>query len=249
MSGHSKWHSIKHKKGANDAKRGKVFTKHARLITIAAKNGADPEINASLRAAIDYAKADNVPNDNIERAIKKGAGDGADEIQLFEITYEGYGPSGVALMIQTVTDNKNRSFANVRSIMTKNFGNIGELGSVGYMFEKKGFFVVNLNGKDMDESELEIIEYGADDIKRDGEYLEVYSAPDMFFEVKQKLEGGGFTIEEAKLNLIPKNYILLENPEEVKKLLNLIEKLEEDDDVMEVITNSDIPAEILDTIE
>jgi len=249
MSGHSKWHSIKHKKGANDTKRGKIFTKHARLITIAAKNGADPEINAALRAAIEYAKADNVPNDNIDRAIKKGAGDGSDEVQLHEITYEGYGPAGVAFMIQSVTDNKNRSFANVRTIMTKNFGNMGELGSVGYMFEKKGFFIVNPSDKDLDEAELEIIELGADDIKRDGDYLEVYSAPDMFFEVKKNLENAGFKIEESKLNLFPKNYIEINNAEDARKVLNLIEKLEEDDDVMEVITNSDIPAEILDTIE
>jgi YebC/PmpR family DNA-binding regulatory protein len=249
MSGHSKWHSIKHKKGAADAKRGKVFTKHARLITIAAKNGADPEINPSLRAAIDAAKADNVPNDNIDRAVKKGAGDGSDDVQLFEITYEGYGPAGIALLIQSVTDNKNRSVSNIRTIMTKNGGNLGEAGSVAWMFEKKGYFLVDLGGKDSDEAELEIIELGADDIvKSDESMLEVYSAPDMFFEVKTGLEKLGFKIIESKLNMIPKNIVEITDKSVIEKVLGLIEKLEDDDDVMDVIANFDIPQEILDTM-
>lgn len=249
MSGHSKWHSIKHKKGAADAKRGKIFTKHARLITIAAKNGADPEINPSLRAAIDAAKADNVPNDNIDRAIKKGAGDGSDDAQLFEITYEGYGPAGIALLIQSVTDNKNRSVSNIRTIMTKNGGNLGEAGSVAWMFEKKGYFLVELGQKDSDEAELEIIELGADDIVKSGNsMLEVYSAPDMFFEVKTGLEKLGFKITESKLNMIPKNVVEVTDKSVIEKVLGLIEKLEDDDDVMEVIANFDIPQEILDTM-
>jgi YebC/PmpR family DNA-binding regulatory protein len=249
MSGHSKWHSIKHKKGANDKKRGKIFTKHARLIMLAAKGGGDPDQNPALRTAVDSAKADNVPNDNIDRAIKKGSGEGDDAAQMFEITYEGYGPNGVALMIETLTDNKNRSFANVRTVMTKNGGNMGESGSVGYMFDKKGYFLVDCQGKDLDEAELEIIEMGADDIKREEGMLEVYSAPEMFAEIRQKLDAAKFKIEDSKLSLFAKNEILIEDLETAQKIFNLIEKLEEDDDVMDVISNFDIPQEVLDKVE
>jgi len=249
MAGHSKWSQIKHKKGANDAKRGKIFTKHARLIAIAAKNGGDPEQNPQLRAAIEYAKVDNVPNDNIDRAIKKGSGESGDEAQLEELTYEGYGPAGVAMLILTVTDNRNRSFANVRTIMTKNGGNMGESGSVGYMFEKKGLFLLEVDKEKTDEQELQIIECGAEDLKQEDDKIEVYTAPDEFFEVKQKLESLGMQILESKLTLICNNYVEINDVETAQKVLNLIEKLEEDDDVMEVIANFDISQEIVDQIE
>lgn len=240
MAGHSKWHSIKHKKGANDAKRGKIFTKHARLIAIAAKNGGDPDQNPQLRAAIDYAKADNVPNDNIDRAIKKGSGESGEDMQLEELTYEGYGPGGVALLILTVTDNRNRSFANIRTIMSKNGGNMGEAGSVGYMFERKGQFIIDTEDKDLDELELEVIECGAEDTKRDENILEVYSAVEDFFEVKKNLEAANIKVLESKLTLIPNTLIPVSEEEHVEKLFNLIEKLEEDDDVMEVIGNFEL---------
>lgn len=248
MSGHSKWHSIKHKKGANDAKRGKIFTKHARLITISAKNGADPEKNPTLRAAIDYAKADNVPNENIERAIKKGSGDNADEAQLQEITYEGYGPNGVALMIQVVTDNRNRSVANVRTIMTKNGGNLGESGSVGYMFERKSYFLVNPENQNTEDLELQLIELGAEDFEETEDGLAVYVAPDKFFEFKTLLEAEKLKVIESKLSLFPTNIVKIEDLEIARKTLNLIDKLEEDDDVMEVIGNFDISESLLEQI-
>lgn len=250
MSGHSKWHSIKHKKGANDKARGKIFTKHARLITIAAKGGADPVTNPSLRAAIDSAKADNVPNDNIDRAVKKGAGGGEEANLLQEIAYEGYGPNGVAMMILAVTDNRNRSVANIRAIMTKNGGNLGEAGSVGYQFEKKSYFLVDPKlGQSLEDAELEIIELGADDIKSEGEQIEVYGAPDNFFNLRKSLEETGFKVLDAKLSLFPKNIVLVNDFEAAQKIFNLIDKLDEDDDVMEVISNFDIPAEVLSKFE
>lgn len=241
MSGHSKWHSIKHKKGAADAKRGKIFTKHARLITIAAKNGADPATNPSLRAAIDGAKFDNVPNDNIDRAVKKGAGDNNDEAQLQEVYYEGFGPSGVAMMIHTVTDNRNRAVANVRSIMTKNSGNLGEAGVVAYMFEKKGFFLLESINED---AELALIELGVDDINEN----EVMVAPTEFYKFKVEIEKLGLKIVDSKLILNPKTTAPISDLATAEKLFNLIEKLEEDDDVVEVHTNADIPSDILDKL-
>ena len=250
MSGHSKWHSIKHKKGANDKARGKIFTKHARLITIAAKGGADPAINPSLRAAIDSAKADNVPNDNIDRAVKKGAGGGDEANLLQEITFEGYGPNGVAMLILAVTDNRNRSVANIRAIMTKNGGNLGEAGSVGYQFEKKSFFLVEPKaGQSIEEAELEIIEFGADDIKTSEGMIEVYGATDMYFEIKKSLEEAGFKVEESKLSLFPKNTVEINDVVTAEKIFNLIDKLDEDDDVMEVIANFDIPEEVLSKLQ
>lgn len=246
MSGHSKWHSIKHKKGAADAKRGKVFTKHARLITIAARAGADPDLNAALRAAIDYAKADNVPNDNIERAIKKGAGGDADGAQLSEVYYEGFGPEGVAMMIHTITDNRNRSVSNVRTIMTKNGGNLGELGSVAWMFERKGYALVEGSAAKMDEIELQLIEFGADEIERDGDVFEVYTDQMELANFVKALEGVGIKPQESKLTWRPKNTVAINEAEKAKKLFNLIEKLEEDDDVVEVFVNADIPSDIVD---
>jgi YebC/PmpR family DNA-binding regulatory protein len=249
MSGHSKWHSIKHKKGANDKKRGKIFTKHARLITISAKNGADPSTNPALRAAIDSAKADNVPNENIDRAIKKGSGEGGQEIQMFEIMYEGYGPSGVAILISVVTDNKNRSVSNVRTIMQKNGGNLGEAGSVSWMFEKKAYFVVDIENKNPEEAELEIIEMGVDDIKADQNIFEVFAAPDMLFEVKTKLEAAKYKIEDSKLAMIPKNTVQISEVETAQKIVNLIDKIDEDDDVFEIYANYDFDQAVLDKLE
>ena len=165
MAGHSKWANIKHKKGIADAKRGKVFTKHAKLIALAAANGSDPDMNSALRVAIDNAKADNVPNDNIKRAVAKGSGEGSAGQIMSEVVYEGYGPAGIALIIEAVTDNKNRTFSNVRTIMSKNGGNLGESGCTAYMFDNRAIFEIKLEG-DFDEQALELIELGALDVDK-----------------------------------------------------------------------------------
>jgi YebC/PmpR family DNA-binding regulatory protein len=174
MSGHSKWHSIRHKKGAADAARGKIFTRHAKLITIAARDGGDPEMNPSLRLAIDNAKKENMPNANIERAIKKGTGEDKDGTQFFEITYEGYAPGGIAVLVSTFTDNKNRTVSSIRSIFSKNGGNLGESGSVSFMFHKKGIILVS---NPSDEIEMAAIEAGAEDVVISEKMLEVSTDP------------------------------------------------------------------------
>ena len=249
MSGHSKWHSIKHKKGAADAKRGKIFTRHAKLITIASQQGGgDPEMNPSLRLAIEKAKAENMPNDNITRAIKKGTGENKDGTFIMEVSYEGYGPHGIAIMISCLTDNKNRTVSSLRSILSKNGGSMGETGCVGWMFHKKGVLEVNTKGKDIEEIELFAIDAGAEDVTVDEEVLEITTAPDDFEVVKKSLEENGVEFISADLSLIPENTVAIENVENAKKTLRLIDLLEEDDDVDEVFSNLDIPRDILEKL-
>lgn len=249
MSGHSKWHSIKHKKGAADAKRGKIFTIHAKLITIAARDGGgDPDMNPALRTAIDNAKAANVPNANIDRAIKRGTGEDKEGAEISEVMYEGYGPAGTALYIQTVTDNKNRTVANVKSILTKNGGNMGGAGSVAYLFHQKGLIMIKADPAKQEDLELTAIDAGAEDIKLEGDTVEVYTDPKDLHNVKKKMEEGGFEIESAEITFIPENEVKIEDEDKAKKVLKLMEALEDDEDVTNVYSNFDIPEELLEKL-
>lgn len=249
MSGHSKWHSIRHKKGAVDAQRGKIFTRHAKLITIAAQQGgADPLMNPALRVTIEKAKADNMPNDNITRAIKKGTGELKDGAQIMEINYEGYGPNGIAILINCLTDNKNRTVSNLRAILSKNGGNMGESGCVGWMFHKKGILSIDLKGKNLEEIELQAIDAGAEDMSVEGDILEILTSPDDFESIKKSLEAQGLQFFNAEITLLPENTIKIQSEEDAQKILKLIELIEEDDDVSDVYSNFDISAEVLEKI-
>lgn len=246
MSGHSKWHSIKHKKGAADAARGKVFTRHAKLIAIAARDGGgDPSLNPSLRLAIDNAKADNMPNLNIERAIKKGTGEDKEGANFVEAEYEGYAPGGVAVLVSTLSDNKNRTVANIRAIFSKNGGNLGESGSVGFLFNKRGIIVID---NPSDEIEMISIEAGAEDVQSDGSILEVITEPKQLFHVKKTLEEGGAAISNAEIRLIPATTVAINDEETAKKIVRLMQLLEDDDDVSNVAANFEIPDELLERI-
>ena len=246
MSGHSKWASIKHKKGAADAKRGKIFTKHAKLITIAAKNGGDPDMNPSLRSAIDGAKSANVPNMNIERAIKKGSGQDKNAVTYEEIYYEGFGPAGTALYVQVLTDNKNRTLSEVKSALTKKGGGMGAAGSVAWMFERKGLIAVPLEeGVDADEVELAAIDAGASDTVREGAALEVHTGATDLARVRDALKDAGIKIEEADIPYIPKQTVKIESEEDARKVLGMIELLEENDDVAEVYCNFEMDDELM----
>lgn len=246
MSGHSKWHSIKHKKGAADAKRGKIFTMHSKLITIAAKEGGgDPEMNSSLRTAIDNAKSANMPNTNIEKAIKRGTGELKDGADFSEVMYEGYGPAGIAVYVQTLTDNKNRTVANVKNIFTKTGGNMGTTGSVAYLFHKKGYILVKSTPDKFDDIELAAIDAGAEDIQTGTDSVEVYTAPNELHSVKKGLEEAGFEIESSELTYEPENTVEINEEDKARKVLKFMDALEEDDDVSNVFSNFDIPDEIM----
>jgi YebC/PmpR family DNA-binding regulatory protein len=241
MSGHSKWHSIKHKKGAVDAKRGKLFTKFIKELTVAARTGGgDPDANARLRKAISDAKAGNMPNDTIDRAIRRGTG-AEDGVNYDEITYEGYGPGGVALLIESMTDNRNRTVAEIRHIFSKNGGNLGEAGSVGWMFEKKGYLVVEKTAKPEDELFDIAIEAGAEDIRDDEDNWEIITSPDTFEAVQSAMTTAGITPQVAEVEMIPQNYIKLEGAQ-ASQMVKLMESLEDHDDVQKVSANFDISA-------
>lgn len=245
MSGHSKWHSIKHKKGALDAKRGKIFTKHAKLISIAARNGGDPKMNPTLRTAIVNAKADGVPNSNIEKAIKHGSGEDKNGVSYEEIMYEGYGPDGTAMLIEVITDNKNRAITNVKTIITKNGGRMGDPGSVSFLFKRKGLIIAKCEDKNPEEAELMAIDAGAEDLTiQDGEF-EIVTNDTHLMRVRDNLEKAGFVIEKAEIVYLPKNIVRIDTPEKAKKVLNLMDVLEDDDDVLNVHSNFDIPEEIM----
>ncbi|MBO1003407.1 YebC/PmpR family DNA-binding transcriptional regulator [Pseudogracilibacillus auburnensis] len=238
MAGHSKWHNIQRRKGAQDAKRGKIFMRHAKLIYTAAKQGGgDPDMNPALRTTIEKAKADNMPNDNIERAIKKATGtlDGA---SYEEVTYEGYGPNGIAVIVHVLTDNRNRAAAEVRHAFSKHGGNLGETGCVSFMFDRKGYIViVDKEGKvDEDELTLEAIEAGAEDIEVVDNVYEIYTMPDDFEKVRNDLSELGYDIEEAEVTLIPQNYTELDKEQEAT-VTQLIDMLEESEDVQDVYHN------------
>jgi len=240
MSGHSKWHSIKHKKGALDAKRGKMFTKLIKEITVAARTGGSGDIdsNARLRKAVTDAKAQNMPNDTIDRAIKRGTGE-LEGAAYDEVTYEGYGPNGVAVMVEAMTDNRNRTVAEIRHIFSKNGGNMGEAGSVGWMFDKKGYFVVDKAAKSEDELFEIAIEAGADDMQDDGEVFEIFTTPDNFESVSDAMKKAGIEPQAAEVSMIPQNYIKLEGPD-AKTMMKLYDALDDNDDVQKVYANFDI---------
>lgn len=240
MSGHSKWHTIKHKKGALDAKRGKIFTKLIKEITVAARTGGsgDVDSNARLRKAVNDAKAQNMPNDTIDRAIKRGTGE-LEGAQYDEVTYEGYGPGGVAVMVEAMTDNRNRTVAEIRHIFSKNGGNLGESGSVAWMFDKKGYIVVDKAAKSEDELFEIAIEAGADDVNDDGEVWEILTAPENFETVTEAVKNAGVTPQSAEISMIPQNYIHLEGSD-ANQMMKLYEALDDNDDVQKVSANFDI---------
>ena len=239
MSGHSKWHSIKHKKGALDAKRGKLFTKFIKEITVAARSGGgDPDANARLRKAINDAKAGNMPNDTIDRAIRRGTGE-EEGVNYEEITYEGYGPGGVALLIQSMTDNRNRTVAEIRHLFSKNGGNLGESGSVGWMFERKGYIVVEKASRSEEELFEIAIEAGADDLRDDEENFEIMTSPEAFDVVLTAVKGAGIEPQVAEIEMVPQNYVRLEGAD-ARQMLKLMEALEDHDDVQKVSANFDI---------
>jgi YebC/PmpR family DNA-binding regulatory protein len=244
MSGHSKWSTIKRKKGATDAKRGKIFTKLIKEITVAARmGGGDPNANPRLRTAIAAAKADNMPKDNIERAIKKGTG-ALEGVSYEEVYYEGYGPGGAAVLVESFTDNKNRTVADVRHLFSKSGGGLGEAGCVAWMFEKKGLFV--LQKEDVDEETLmeAVLDAGGEDIRDEETTFEVITAPEDFEAVKKALDDAGLKHLLAEVTMVPKSTVKLED-KEAEQMLRLMESLEDSDDVQKVYSNFDIPEETL----
>jgi YebC/PmpR family DNA-binding regulatory protein len=247
MSGHSKWSTIKHKKGAADAKRGKVFTRIIKEMTIAARlGGGDAEGNPRLRAAVAEAKANNMPKDNIERAIKRGTGE-IEGAAYEEVTYEGYGPGGVAIIVEALTDNGNRTTPEIRHAFEKNGGNLGTPGSVKFQFERKGYFAVEKSAADEDKLMEIAIEAGADDLQSDdADVYEIYTSPETFEAVRQALESNKIATVEAKLGMIPANYVSLDESKS-RQAMKLLEALDDHDDVQNVWSNFDIPAEMMET--
>ncbi|MFN0117922.1 MAG: YebC/PmpR family DNA-binding transcriptional regulator [Elusimicrobiota bacterium] len=247
MSGHSRWAGIKHKKAIIDSKRGKVFTRLIREVTIAAKHGGGKlESNPRLRAAVEAAKAANMPSDNIKRGIQKGTGElpGAEYV---ETTYEGYGPGGVAVFIEATTDNKNRTTAEMRHMFSEHGGNMGESGSVSWIFESKGFITIDKKGVDEEKMTNMAIELGAEDIKSDSDVFEIYTAPHDFDLIKAKLIENKFTLASAELSLIPKNTVPLEG-DDALRCLKLMNALEDHDDVKTANANFDIAPEIIEKV-
>jgi YebC/PmpR family DNA-binding regulatory protein len=245
MSGHSKWSTIKHKKGAADAKRGKIFTRILKEMTVAARmGGGDPNGNPRLRAAIAEAKSNNMPKDNIERAIKRGTGE-IEGVTYEELTYEGYGPGGVALMVETMTDNTNRTTPEIRHIFEKNGGNMGTPGSVRFQFEKKGYFTIEKSAIGEDKLMEVVLEAGADDLQTDDpDTYEVTASPANFELVRQALEKNNIPTLEAKLGQLPANYVKLDENKS-KQMIRLMEMLDDHDDVQNVWTNFDVPEELM----
>ncbi|HHT9104652.1 MAG TPA: YebC/PmpR family DNA-binding transcriptional regulator [Candidatus Wujingus californicus] len=245
MAGHSHWASIKHKKGATDAKKGKAFSKIARMITVAArKGGGQPDMNPKLQLAIDKARAVNMPKDNIERAIQKGTRAGDNETELFECIYEGYGPQGIALMVEILTDNKNRTVPEIRKIFEKYGGNMGESGCVSWMFEKKGLIMVNGRNLNEDEFMMLALEAGAEDIQKVGDIYQVICQQADLNTVKKNLMSKNITVESTELAWMPKSNIDLDEASG-RKVLGLMEALEEHDDVQNVYSNFNLPQSLL----
>ena len=241
MSGHSKWHSIKHKKAATDAKRGRIFTRLIKEMTVAARNGGgDIDSNPRLRLAVSTAKANNMPADNIKRAIMRGTGE-LPGVTYEETQYEGYGPGGVALFIRVLTDNRNRTVAEVRHILAKHSGNLGESGCVAWMFDKKGYFVVEKASADEDKLLDIVLSAGADDMQEDEDNFEIFSSPEAFDSVKSALESAGVTTAAAEISMVPQNYVKLEG-KDAQTMLKLMESLEDQEDVQNVWANFDISA-------
>ena len=248
MAGHSKWAGIKHKKGAADAKRGKLFSKLSRAIIVAAKEGGpDPAGNLALQNAIEKARSYSMPKDNIERAIARGSGQEADAAAFETILYEGYAPGGVALLVEALTDNRNRTASDVRHLFSKHDGNLGESGSVAWLFDRRGLVLVD-GPADEDELLLAAAEGGADDVALDGSTYQVTAAPESLTAVREAVEGAGFAVDSAELTMVPKTTIEVEDESAAKKILRLIDALEDNDDVQEVYANFDIPERVLEAV-
>lgn len=244
MSGHSKWASIKHRKAAVDAKRGKLFSKLIKEITVAARiGGADTQINPRLRSAVLTAKSKNVPNDTIDKAILRGTGE-LDGVDYEEIIYEGYGPGGIAIMIDVLTDNRNRAIADVRHILSKNGGSMGERGCVSWLFDKRGWMIIEKGSIDEDELFMIALDAGAEDLIVQNKHLEIITSPGNFEIVREAVQAAGATILEAELTMLPQNTVKSEG-KEAERMLRLMEALEDSDDVQKVYANFDIPDDIL----
>ena len=246
MSGHSKWATIKHKKGALDAKRGKIFTRLIKEITMAAKSGGDVEKNPRLRTAVAAAKAENMPADNIKRAIQRGTGE-LPGVSYEEITFEGYGPGGVAILVEVSTDNRNRTVSEIRHVFGKNGGNMAEAGAVSWMFHKKGDIIVAKSAAKEDDLMNIILEAGGEDLRDDGETWEVLTEPAAFEAVHEAIKKAGITPESASVAMIPQNYIKLEG-QQANTMIRLMEALEEHDDVQNVHSNFDIDQKLLEEV-
>jgi YebC/PmpR family DNA-binding regulatory protein len=248
MSGHSKWSTIKRKKGAIDARRGKLFTKIIKEITLAARlGGGDIEGNSRLRQAIAAAKEENMPKDNIERAIKKGTGTGEGAVNYEEITYEGYGPGGVAVLVEVMTDNKNRTVAEIRHILSKHGGNLGENGCVSWIFEKKGSILVDKKAIQEDAIMELALDAGAEDVREEENEYEIITDPASFEQIKKAIDGGGVKCIEARIGMIPQNTIALEGTK-AEQMLKMMEKLEDNDDVQNVYANFDISDDVMERL-
>jgi YebC/PmpR family DNA-binding regulatory protein len=249
VSGHSKWSTIKHKKGAADAKRGKLVSKLSRAIMVAAKEGgADAASNQALQNAIDKARSYSMPKDNIERAIAKGAGEGADGSSFETVVFEGYGREGVAVLVEALTDNRNRTASDVRHLFTKHGGNLGATGAVAWQFERRGVVLVDAGGVDEDELLLMVADAGADDVERDGSTFVVSSTPDALTQVREVLESAGLELESAGLSMVPKVTVAIADESTAKQVVRLVEGLEDQDDVQDVYANFDIPEAVLEAV-
>ena len=249
MSGHSKWSSIKHKKAVVDSRRGAHFSKLARAIMVAARDGGgDPDTNATLENAVRKAREASMPKDNIERAIARGSGADSDAQAFETVVYEGYGPSGVAVIVEALTHNRNRTASDVRHAFDKHDGNLGTSGAVAWLFERRGVVLVPAEGVDEDELTLAAAEGGADDVSLDGSTYEIVAAPEALTSVREALEAAGFIVESAELAMIPKTTVEVADESAAKKLLRLIDQLEENDDVQEVYANFDIPERVLEAV-
>lgn len=242
MSGHSKWATIKRKKGAIDAKRGKIFTKIGRELMVAVKEGGpDPDSNSKLRDVIAKAKANNMPNDNIQRSIKKASGEG-NANDYFEMVYEGYGPCGIAVIVETLTDNKNRTAGDLRHYFDKNGGNLGQTGCVGFMFDRKGLIVIEkADGIDEDTLMMDALDAGADDFNVEDDCYEIMTSPEAFSSTRDALDKKGYTFVQAEINYIPQTTTTIDNEEDAKKMERLIDMLEENDDVQNVYHTWEMP--------
>ena len=249
MSGHSKWSSIKHKKKATDAKRGQEFTKLSRAITVAVREGGpDPESNLALQNAIEKARQASMPKDTIERAIARASGEGADAAAYETVSYEGYGPGGVAVYVEALTDNRNRTASDVRHLFSKHDGNLGESGSVAWLFERKGVVLVPADGVDEDELTLAAADAGPEDVELEETTFRVTTAPEQLAAVRSALEAEGFAVEDAQPTMLPKTTVAVEDEATARKIVRLLDALEDNDDVQDVYANFDIPERVLETV-
>ncbi|MDQ3866314.1 MAG: YebC/PmpR family DNA-binding transcriptional regulator [Actinomycetota bacterium] len=249
MSGHSKWSSIKHKKGVADARRGRLFSKLSRAIIVAARDGGqDPENNIALANAIEKARDNSMPKDNIERAIARGSGAGPDGQAYEQITYEGYAPGGVALLVDALTDNRNRTASEIRHLFAKHDGNLGASGAVAWLFERKGVVLVDADAADEDEVTLAAAEGGAEDVEREGSSYRIMCEHEALPAVRAALEEAGIAYDSADATMLPKTTVAIEDEATAKKVLRLVDALEENDDVQDVYANFDIPERVLEAV-